>query len=60
MDTFWQTIEDSSLQQASQHARLERLAYKRPVRSRNEIKKTDPLCNACGLPIGIYGHCGCS
>lgn len=23
-----------------------------------EAKKT--ICNACGLPIGTFGHCGCS
>lgn len=23
-----------------------------------EAKKT--ICNACGLPIGAFGHCGCS
>lgn len=35
--------------------------YEQTVLARPEfIKEPDPTCDACGLPIGIYGHCGCS
>lgn len=41
--------------------REQRIEYEKTARSRPEfIKEPDPICNACGLPIGLYGHCGCS
>ncbi|WP_047984298.1 hypothetical protein [Ornithinibacillus californiensis] len=26
----------------------------------NKAKEKNKICEACGLPIGTYGHCGCS